>query len=142
MIFDLCIAYLAGFRIWVQDDRPDWVTPQRFPDAERLYPQPFAQLIPDLQRIPQLYIALLTRSYNLDGQTLRAIYHSGPHYLGMIGSRKQVQAVLQTLAQEGIPEANTHPKRRNSVDTPTAWPGSSHAVRYPVSRGVGLPADC
>jgi xanthine dehydrogenase accessory factor len=22
------IAHLAGFRIWVQDDRPDWVTPQ------------------------------------------------------------------------------------------------------------------
>lgn len=100
------IAHLAGFRMWIQDDRPDWVTPQRFPAAERLCSEPFAQLIPDLQRIPQLYIALVTRSYSLDCQILRAIYHSGltPHYLGMIGSRKRVQTVLQTLAQEGIPE--------------------------------------
>jgi xanthine dehydrogenase accessory factor len=100
------IAHLAGFRIWVQDDRPDWVTPQRFPVAERLCSEPFAQLIPHLHRIPQLYIALVTRSYSLDCQILRAIYHSGltPHYLGMIGSRKRVQTVLRTLAQEGIPE--------------------------------------
>jgi len=48
----------------------------------------------------------VTRSYSLDCQILRAIYHPGltPHYLGMIGSRKRVQTVLRTLAQEGIPE--------------------------------------
>ncbi len=100
------IAHLAGFRIWVQDDRPDYVTRQRFPDAERLCPQPFSQLIPQLKRIPQLYIALLTRGYTLDCQILRAIYQSNlaPRYLGMIGSRKRVKTVLHTLAQEGIPE--------------------------------------
>ncbi|MEN9221270.1 MAG: XdhC family protein [Thermostichus sp. BF3_bins_97] len=99
------VAHWAGFRIWVQDDRPEYATPERFPTAERLCPQAFSELIPDLRRIPQLYMALLTRGYTLDCQILRAIHQANliPRYLGMIGSRKRVKTVLQTLAQEGIP---------------------------------------
>ncbi|MEN9231262.1 MAG: XdhC family protein [Thermostichus sp. DG02_5_bins_236] len=99
------IAHWAGFRIWVQDDRPDYVTPDRFPTAERLFQQPFAELIPDLSCLSELYLALLTRGYSLDCQILRAIYQAklSYRYLGMIGSRQRVKTVLQTLAQEGIP---------------------------------------
>ncbi|MFQ3614654.1 MAG: XdhC family protein [Cyanobacteriota bacterium] len=100
------IAHWAGFHIWIQDDRPEYLTPERFPTAQRLCPQPFSDLIPDLSCLAELYIALLTRGYSLDCQILRTLHQAklSYRYLGMIGSRKRVKTVLQTLAQEGIPE--------------------------------------
>lgn len=99
------MAHWAGFRIWIQDDRPEYITPERFPTAERLCPQAFSELIPDLSRRSELYIALLTRGYTLDCQILRTLHQAqlSYRYLGMIGSRRRVKTVLQTLAQEGIP---------------------------------------
>ncbi|XGV96381.1 MAG: XdhC family protein [Leptolyngbya sp. BL-A-14] len=96
------MAYLLDFRVVVQDDRPEFANPLRFPDATILT-QPIDQAVATLHDLPQLYVALVTRGYQHDLAALKALLPRSPHYLGMIGSEKRVRTVLQALQQEGVP---------------------------------------
>jgi len=90
------IASFAGFEIAVQDDRPEFVTAQRFPQAVFL-----TQLIDEaLDRFAahqQLYIALVTRGLTQDIATLQAILqrYLDYKYIGAIGSQKRIRKIEQ-----------------------------------------------
>ena len=96
------MAHLIDFRVVVQDDRPEFANPQRFPDATVLA-QPIATAVATLNTGALLYVALVTRGYQHDLAALRVLLPRSPHYIGMIGSQKRVKTVLQALQQEGIP---------------------------------------
>jgi xanthine dehydrogenase accessory factor len=96
------IAHLAGFRVVVQDDRPEFACTERFPNAAVVYPQPIAEVIKQLTHIAELYVALVTRGYLHDLAALKALSQRSLHYLGMIGSEKRVKTVYQALQKEEI----------------------------------------
>jgi len=98
------VAALAGFRIWVQDDRPEWASPQNFPQAERLFHEPMDEVLGAIAHHSQLYAALVTRGIDYDRPALKALLTRQPPclYLGMIGSHKRVTKALQALRAEGI----------------------------------------
>jgi xanthine dehydrogenase accessory factor len=100
------VAHLAGFQIWVQDDRPDWANPDRYPQANQILREPIAQIIDRLQQQEQLFVALVTRGYLLDLEALTVLLKQeiNCRYLGMIGSDKRVRQVRQAIAQMGIPQ--------------------------------------
>ena len=100
------MAHLMDFHIIVQDDRPEFANVQRFPNATILV-QPVDTAVTTLTERPQLYVALVTRSYQHDLAALRALLPRSPHYIGMIGSEKRVRTVLQALRQDGIPGTDT-----------------------------------
>ncbi|MDJ0568166.1 MAG: XdhC family protein [Pleurocapsa sp. MO_192.B19] len=97
------IASLAGFQIAVQDDRPEFVTPQRFPQA-LLFPQPITTALDAFAAHSQLYVALVTRGYPQDIEALQAILQRplGYQYIGAIGSQKRIRMISQALQQQGI----------------------------------------
>lgn len=97
------VAHLAGFHVAVQDDRPEWVTSQRFPYA-RLFPVPIGEALEQLGRSP-IYIALVTRGYQQDLIALQTILKSpiAYKYIGAIGSQKRVRMIGQALQQQAIP---------------------------------------
>lgn len=96
------IAKVAGFQIIVQDDRPKFATVERFPIGTKL----LSKLVASSIQISQLYIALVTRGYQYDLDALDLIlrfpFTYPPHYIGMVGSKKRVQIVFQSLQQQGI----------------------------------------
>ncbi len=95
------MAHLLEFQVIVQDDRPEFANTQRFPEATVLA-QPVDTAVATLNERPQLYVALVTRSYQHDMAALKALLPRSPHYIGMIGSQKRVKTVLQALRQESL----------------------------------------
>ena len=98
------VAHLAGFRIMVQDDRPEWASVDNFPQAERLFHESMGEVMGEISRHSQLYAALVTRGIDYDLPALKALITRQPPcaYLGMIGSQKRVIKALQALQSEGI----------------------------------------
>lgn len=97
------MASFAGFQIAVQDNRPAFVTSQRFPQA-MLLSQSLFETLNRLTVHSQLYVALVTRGYPQDVEALKALLQRSLayRYVGMIGSQKRVRMVRQALQQQGI----------------------------------------
>ena len=97
------IANFAGFQIAVQDDRPEFVTPQRFPQAAFLFSS-IDSALSKLAAHSQIYIALVTRGYTQDIEALQAILQRplAYQYIGAIGSQKRIRMIHQELEKQEI----------------------------------------
>ncbi|MCL1463229.1 XdhC family protein [Argonema galeatum] len=96
------IAHTIGFNIIIQDDRAEFATKERFPQASAILPFP----ITDYQLPTEnLYVALVTRGMQHDLAALRILLKLKVKYIGAIGSLKRIRLVQQELQQEGYPES-------------------------------------
>jgi xanthine dehydrogenase accessory factor len=95
------VAHIAGFEIVICDDRTEWANAEHFPQAQMIVTKPFPELLQDLSHHQQLYVALVTRSYQHDVNALVALMQASIayKYIGMIGSRKRIQQVYQAVKQ-------------------------------------------
>ena len=92
-----------GFQITVVDDRPSFANSSRFPEAAAVICKDFPTAIRELAINSSDYVAVLTRGHRFDADCLRAILPGTfPRYLGMIGSRRRVLALLELLESEGF----------------------------------------
>ncbi|MGF1481907.1 MAG: XdhC family protein [Cyanophyceae cyanobacterium] len=98
------VASIAGFQIAVQDERPEFVTSQRFPQA-LLLPMPITEALNRLTRFSPLYIALVTRGYQQDLIAMQSILERplAYQYVGAIGSQKRIRMICQALQRQEIP---------------------------------------
>lgn len=92
-----------GFRVCICDDRAEYVTPERFPDANELHIGEFRSLASQCADSDHAWIVLVTRGHQHDDQILRALKDSHPAYIGMIGSRRRVKTVRERLIAEKLP---------------------------------------
>lgn len=98
-------ARLAGYRTALIDDRADFVTRERFPDtgieliAARTWTEALGR---EVSR--NAYVAVVTRGHNEDEECLRAVLAAEPRYVGMIGSRRRTNIVLERLREQGFKE--------------------------------------
>ena len=101
----LCsFASALDFSVTVADDRPSFVTRERFPDAGTLLCDSFPAAIRQFGITEQDYVAVITRGHRWDADCLRTILSgTAPEYLGMIGSRHRTAGLLNLLEQEGFP---------------------------------------
>ncbi len=95
------VAKIAGFQVIVQDDRPDFATQERFPDASLVLAKPVSSIPEILDKNTNLYVALVTRGYLQDLAALRLLSNYQLPYIGMIGSNKRVNTVYKILQAEG-----------------------------------------
>jgi len=104
------VAALIDFQVIVQDDRPEWANADRYPQATRIFAEPIASALRQLEHHPQLYVALVTRGYQYDLDALECLLSRNLPclYLGMIGSEKRVRQVYQAIAQRGIDSSRVH----------------------------------
>ncbi|MDX1492625.1 MAG: XdhC family protein [Longimicrobiales bacterium] len=98
------IGALLGYRVTVLDDRPDFATRERFPDAHRLVRADFSDPFADVPIHERSHLLLVTRGHKYDYECLvRALrMDPPPAYIGMIGSRRRVRATYVQLLDEGI----------------------------------------
>lgn len=94
-----------GYRVWVLDDRPDFATRERFPDAYRVLRADFSRPFQDVPIHPGTHILLVTRGHKYDYDCLVQVLRMdpAPAYIGMIGSRRRVRATFVQLLEDGIP---------------------------------------
>ncbi len=92
---------MVGFEVAVLDDREKYANVERFPDADRVIAADFGETLASWPITPATYVVIITRAHTYDEEALRIILDRESAYIGMIGSRRRVQVVLRTLANEG-----------------------------------------
>ena len=93
-------AHRLDFSVTVVDDRPDAVTRERFPTADRLVCDSYENLSNYLE--PDACYVVVTPDHKADLQCVRTILPTGYRYLGMIGSRKKVASTMENLRNAGF----------------------------------------
>jgi len=95
-------AAMAGFRVTVVDDRPEYANAKRFPEAWRAIAVPFDRAWEHLVVRPTGSIVIVTRGHKFDERVLEQALKTPARYIGMIGSVTKVAATFRNLRERGI----------------------------------------
>lgn len=93
------LAHL-DFNCIVLDDREEFVSKERFPDAEERILTDFNHLEKIISVNPQDYVIIMTRGHQHDYEVEAQMLKTSAHYIGIIGSRKKTAAINQKLRHE------------------------------------------
>src|SRR5436853_5462922 len=101
------LARFIGYRTTLIDDRTDFVARARFPDEE-------IELVAASNWTDALRekigagrgvsVAVVTRGHNEDEECMRAVMSTHPDYVGLIGSKRRTNIVLERLRETGVDE--------------------------------------
>ncbi|AKL94568.1 xanthine and CO dehydrogenases maturation factor XdhC/CoxF family [Clostridium aceticum] len=95
-------ASRVGFATTIVDDRPSFANTQRFPEAEKVICENFQKSFDLIQLTKSDYVVIVTRGHRHDGIVLREVLNYDLSYIGMIGSRRKVNAMMKELLSEGF----------------------------------------
>lgn len=95
-------ASFAGYAVTVIDDRADFASRKRFPDATAVVADDFDAALARTRVTTSTAVVLITRGHRYDWDCVRAIADRPAFYVGMIGSRRRVKAAMLGLEQEGV----------------------------------------
>lgn len=95
-------AVMAGFRVTVVDDRPEFANPRRFPEASRTLAIEFSSAFNEVVVGPSGFIVIVTRGHRSDEEVLEQAVKTPAKYIGMIGSRNKVLQAFRNLEERGI----------------------------------------
>lgn len=101
------LSALMGYRATLIDDRAEFVRRELFADelidlvATQSWSDAVREAVGDGRGI---YVAVVTRGHSEDEQCLRAIIDCGANYIGLIGSKRRTNIVLQRLRDSGADE--------------------------------------
>ena len=101
------LASLMGYRATLIDDRAEFVTREHFPDrrielvAAASWPEAVHAAVGNGHGV---CVAIVTRGHSEDEQCLRAVMTVDADYVGLIGSKRRTNIVLQRLRETGAEE--------------------------------------
>lgn len=100
------LGHWLGFRVVVNDDRPDLVTPENIPHADLYLPGSFAEALRENPITNNTYVTLLTRNVNIDRQILPRLVQTPAPYIVVLGSRRRWEHTKKLLLEDGLSEAD------------------------------------
>jgi len=92
----------VNFAVKVCDDRDEFATKERFPDANEVIVAGFENIFERLRVDGNSYLVIVTRGHKFDEVVLEKALKTQAKYVGMIGSRKKVITILQKLREKGF----------------------------------------
>ncbi|KYZ74732.1 hypothetical protein AXX12_16025 [Anaerosporomusa subterranea] len=99
------ILSLIGYTVTVVDDRPDFANSARFPKAASVFCGSFEKAFSDIEIGKAAAVIIVTRGHKHDLACLRHALNSRGFYIGMIGSRRKISLIFETLREEGVSDA-------------------------------------
>ena len=96
------VAYMAShleFEVVIIDDRAEFANPERFPMAAQVLCKPFLEALDELGSRSDDYYVILTRGHAFDGDCLAKVLQGDYAYVGMIGSKIKVAAVMKRMKE-------------------------------------------
>lgn len=127
------IGKMLGFHVTVMDDREEFVTKERFPDADRLIQGTYEEIPEKIPVYENAYYVIVTRGHLGDSASARQILKRPYVYLGMIGSRNKVKLTREKLLREGFTE-----NQLNTIHAPIGLPIGGH---MPAEIAVSITAE-
>lgn len=110
------LARFIGYRTVLIDDRADFLTRERFPDEgiELIVAETWTDAVrASVGAGRGVSIAVVTRGHNEDEECMHAVMSTHPDYVGLIGSKRRTNIVLERLREAGVDE-----KRLREVRAP------------------------
>lgn len=104
------LANIVGYRVTLIDDRAEFVAPELFKNERESniqlitgsdWSEAVRQAVGDGRGVS---VAIVTRGHKQDEECLRAAVDAMPDYIGMIGSKRRTNIVLDKLREEAFPE--------------------------------------
>ncbi|MBV8362451.1 MAG: XdhC family protein [Deltaproteobacteria bacterium] len=107
------LGSMLGFHVTVIDDRVSFANRERFPSADKIIVRPFGSALEALQLDRHCYVISVTRGHSFDEEVVRTVLRQQTHlpqgqvgcFVGMIGSRRRVRAMLGRLEEDGFDRA-------------------------------------
>jgi xanthine dehydrogenase accessory factor len=96
------LAKKVHFKVVIIDDREIFANRERFPEADEVIVSEFEKCFDRLNIGDSSYIVIVTRGHLYDGIVLEQAVESKARYIGMIGSRKKIRTLYQSLMKKGI----------------------------------------
>lgn len=127
------IGKMLGFHVTVMDDREEFVTKERFPDADRLIQGTYEEIPEKIPVYENAYYVIVTRGHLGDSASARQILKRPYVYLGMIGSRNKVKRTREKLLREGFTE-----DQLDTIHAPIGLPIGGH---MPAEIAVSITAE-
>jgi xanthine dehydrogenase accessory factor len=96
------MAAIVGFKITVVDERPDFASAARFPDAVEVIVSEIPSAYARLNIDRGCYIVVVTHGHKGDEAALEGALKTPAKYIGMIGSKSKNAAVYAHLLAKGF----------------------------------------
>jgi len=126
------IADLLEMECAVYDDRPEFASPERFPNARRVLLDDMSKP-PPVAAGPKDMIVIVTRGHMHDRECLAWALGTQASYIGMIGSRKKVAVTLGAMREKGFSE-----ERVKNIHAPIGLP---IGAKTPAEIAVSIMAE-
>lgn len=94
------LGKIIDFEVIILDDRPHFANKKRFPMADQVLAQPFAETLRHWPIDEDTYLVLVTRGHSHDVESLLEVIDSPARYIGMIGSKRRIKGVFELLEKE------------------------------------------
>ncbi len=99
------MAKAAGFRVEVADDRVKFANRERFPEADLIVLDGFAEAAARMTLGRNSYAVVVTRGHRGDEDALQAVLGKGLRFVGLLGSRPKLVHVVAALEERGVEAA-------------------------------------
>jgi len=100
------LAAMVGFSYIIVEDRPEFATTERFPDSKGIILATSDEIDQKIEISPADYIAIVTRSHELDYQALKKVLKHEAKYVGLIASKVKKKQVVGQLKEDGFEESD------------------------------------
>jgi len=97
------LAHALGLRTTVIDGRDRFATRDRFPLADDIRIGIPSEIVEAMSLGTESLVVLLAHDYKYDLPVLRAVLATATAYIGLLGSQKRGKALLDFLAEDGVP---------------------------------------
>lgn len=92
----------AGFDVTIVDDREDYASLERFPEAKAIVTKNFDEAMAAITPNEASSIVIVTRGHSDDMRILRWAVQTQARYVGMIGSKRKTITIFRELTKEGL----------------------------------------
>ena len=97
------LAASLGFRIYIVDDRPEFASAERFPEAAGTVIAPYSEGLAQVPINANTYIIVATRGHRQDDYALEAAIQTPATYVGLLGSKRKTLLIYRHLLEKGFP---------------------------------------
>lgn len=91
----------VGWQVAVYDNRPAFLTRERFPAAKSFVLQNIDELMDPISSDNRTVAVIMTHNYARDRSILPALLHSDAPYIGVLGPKRRTEQLLEQLLASG-----------------------------------------
>lgn len=98
------IAFQTGFSYTIVEDREEFASRERFSEAREIIIIRPEEIAEKIEFQPSDYVAIVTRSHEMDYLALKAVLGINLKYIGLIASKVKKKQVINQLIKDGFDE--------------------------------------